>query len=428
MAKRYKGKGSIIAGLDIGSSKISCLIARVIDDEGQFEVVGAGHQASHGVKSGTIIDVDAAEAAIRHTVHAAENMAADSIKGYPLRDVLINLPGVHSASRRMQVDVQISGQDITQNDVNRALSKAHDQVQDKEDNSEIVHTIPADFAIDGNKGIRSPVGMFGQELSVDVHMVTGELNALRNIATCVERSHLDISALCLSSYAAGLSCLVEDEMDLGCTVVDIGGGVTSFAVFQGGKMIHSDAVPLGGLHITSDIARGLTTSLVDAERLKTLYGSAVATMSDESEVIDVPQVGEAAGSNLQTQPHYMPRSLLVGIMQPRMEEIFELVRARLADSPAGINVGRRVVLTGGVSQTQGIKDLAQHVLDKQVRLGAPLRIKSLPDVVSGPAFSATTGLLHYIAERSDEIPSEIVTKVQPGNMWERVQRWLHENW
>ena len=422
MKHLHKPKGALLAALDVGSSKVACFIGRIVDDEGTFEVLGVGHHASKGIKGGVIVDLDAAEAVIRQTVHAAENMAASIMKGYPLREVVVNLPGVQAASHAYTSNVQVAGHEITDNDVRRALAKAQDQVISSE--YELIHTIPMGFRIDGNDGIRDPRGMFGQDMSVDIHMVTGDMGPLQNMATAIERSHLDITALCVSAYSAGLSCLVEDEMDLGCTVIDMGGGVTSFAVFNGGRMIYADAIPVGGIHITNDIAKGLTTSMNDAERLKALYGSAMASNMDESEMIDVPQLGEDARHD----PHHVPRSLLIGIMQPRIEEVFEMVRAKLNDSGLGNAVGRRVVLTGGSSQIHGLKDLAHHVLDKQVRLGKPIRLTGLPDAVSGPAFATTAGLLTYISERSDEMPAEIMAQTEPGSLWERVRFWLRENW
>jgi len=415
-------KGSLLAALDIGSSKIACFIARMTDDNGTFEVLGVGHHASAGVKGGTITDLDRAESAIRQTVHAAENMAADVMKGYPLREVVVNLPGVHATSHGHTADVSVAGHEITDNDIRRALSKAQDQVLSED--YELVHTIPVGFRIDGNEGIVDPRGMFGQNMATDIHIVTGDIGALRNIATCIERSHLDITAFTHAAYAAGLASLVEDEMDLGCTVIDMGAGTTSFAVFQSGNILFSDSIPIGGAHITNDIAKCLTTPIQDAERLKALYGSAIASNSDENELIDVPRLGESETS----EHNHVPRSLLVGIIQPRVEEILELVRARLNDSGLGPALGRRVVLTGGASQLNGIRELAEHVLDKQVRLGKPIRLSGLPDAVSGPGFATVAGLLTYIAEHSHEMPAQIMAQTAPGSFMERAKLWLRENW
>jgi cell division protein FtsA len=181
---------------------------------------------------------------------------------------------------------------------------------------------------------------------------------------------------------------------------------------------------MGGKHVTSDIAKGLTTSISDAERLKVLYGGAIASNMDQNELIDVPRLGE----NERHEPNHVPRSLLVGIIQPRLEEIFEMVRARLNDNGLAATLGRRVVLTGGASQMAGLRDLGQHVLDKQVRLGRPIRLSGLPDAVSGPAFATTAGLLTYMSEHADEMPAEIMAQVEPGSLLERVQFWLRQNW
>lgn len=421
-AYRKKPKGSLLAALDIGSSKIACFIGRIVDDQGTFEIIGVGHRPSRGVKNGTIVDLDEAEAAIRNTVLAAENMAAEVMRSYPLRDVIVNVAGVHVRSHGHRAEVQVNGHEITDNDIRRVLARA--QEREARTDVELIHTIPTFFRIDGQDGIRDPRGMFAEKMQVDINLVTGDLGALRNMASCVERSHLDISSLCVGAYASGLSSLVDDEIDLGCTVIDIGGGVTSFAVFHSGYMIHCDALPIGGRHITNDIAKGLTTSRESAERLKILYGSAIAAQTDESELIDVPKLGEDERSS----PNHVPRAFLIGIIQPRVEEIFEIVRAKLYDSGLGNVVGRRVVLTGGASLTPGIRDLAQHVLDKQVRLGKPIRLTGLPDAVSGPAFSTVAGLLTYAAEHMDEMPSEIMAQARPESIMERARLWLRENW
>lgn len=422
MKQKNTPNGSVIAALDIGTTKIACFIARMSDDDGHFEVVGVGHQASAGIKGGTVIDLDAAEAAIRQTVHAAENMAAGVMKGYPLREVVINVPGVHAQSHHFSADIDVLGQEVTDQDVRRAMARAQEQSLSAE--RDLTHTIPVGYTIDGNHGIRDPRGLIGQSMQVDIHLVTSNAGALRNIAGCIERSHLDIAAMCVSPYAAGLAALVEDEMDLGCTVIDMGGGVTSIAVFLGGNMIYTDAIPVGGHHVTSDIARGLTTSIAQAERLKTLYGSAIASTNDQNELIDVPQIGEDEHAH----PNHVPRSLLVGIIQPRVEEVFELVRTRLEDSGLGPAIGRRVVLTGGASQLPGLRDLGQAVLDKQVRLGRPIRLGGLPEAVCGPAFATTAGLLTYITERSDEMPTQVMMQAAPESLWDRVRLWMRENW
>jgi cell division protein FtsA len=417
-----KPKGTIIAALDIGSSKIACLIGRVIDDQGNVSVIGIGHVASKGVKAGTITDLLAAEESIRQAVHAAETMAVGEMKGYPLRDVVTVVPTMYTTCHKTAVDVAMLGHEVGEGDIRRAIQRA--QKQEHREGHALVHAIAAGYAIDGHRGIEEPRGMAGQRLRVDVNVVSAEAPALTNIARCVERTHLDIEALCVPPYAAGLASLVADEMDLGCTVIDMGGGVTSFAVFREGAMIHTGAIPVGGAHVTNDVARGLNTRAHEAERIKILYGSALTSSTDDSELIDVPQLGEEEES----QPNHVPRSYLVSIIQPRLEEVFEMVRARLDDSGLGASMGRRVVLTGGAAQTPGMRDLAGMILGKQVRLGRPARLKGLADATSGPAFATTAGLLHYVCERSDELPQYGRHETAEGTVFERARRWIRENW
>ncbi len=414
-------ESTLLAALDIGSSKTTCFIGRPSEDHG-FEIVGVGHKASAGIKNGAIIDMDAAEKVIRQTVHAAENMAVDELRGYPLREVIVNVSGMHVRSFGHSVEVDIGGHYITDNDVRRALASA--QQKEEQENLELIHTIPTFFHVDGQDGIRDPRGMHAENFTVDINLVTGDSVALRNMAACVEHSHLDIAALCSGAYASGLSSLVDDEIDLGCTVIDIGAGVTSFAVFHSGFMIYCDAVPMGGQNITNDIAKGLMTSVENAEKIKILYGCALASHTDESEMIDVPKLGE----DERREPNLIPRSYLVGIIQPRVEEILEHVRANLRDCGLDRVIGRRVVITGGGAQLAGIKELSEIVLDKQVRLGKPIRLQGLPDAVSGPAFSTAAGLLTYAADHTEEMPSEIMARARPDSMIERAKLWLKENW
>ena len=415
-------KDGIIASLDVGSAKISCFIARVTDDSGNFEIVGVGHQSAKGMKNGSVTDLNAAEQAIRQTVHAAESMAAKTMKGYPLRDVILAVPAIHTRSQAVDVDVQILGQAVTENDIRRALAKA--QIQTDNHDRETIHTIPVGYTLDGAKGIQDPTNMTGHRLGVDIHMVDGNLAVLKNMATCIERSHLDIVSLCVDSYAAGLATLIEDERILGATVINIGAGTTSFAVFQEDKVLYAGGIGLGAGSITSDIAQGLGCSLADAERFKNLYGNAMATLSDEHEYIDVPTLGGAATG----QDNHVSRAFLISIIQARLEEIFEMIRQSFTDAGLSDQLGQRVVLTGGGSLLPGICDLGGRILDKQVRLGQPVKIRGLPDATNGPAFAVCAGLLTYAATRAHEMPTEIAAHADQGSPWQRFQMWFKENW
>ena len=411
-----KPRSGLVAALDIGTTKICCFIAQ-IEGQGRVRVVGIGHQKSRGLRAGAIVDMDAAEESIRGAVHAAEQMAGDTI-----REVFVNLSSGAPVSQTVAVEVAIAGHEVGDTDLRRVLSQGY-LLNDSNDR-EIIHSIPVSYAIDGSNGIRDPRGMYGERLGVNMHVVSASAGPVRNLKTCVARCHLDLLALVVSPYAAGLSALVEDETDLGVTCIDMGGGSTSISVFFDGEVIYTDCIPVGGQHVTSDIARGLSTPLVHAERMKTLYGSTLATSTDEHDVIDVPQVGE----DEHAIPNHVPKSILVGIIQPRLEETFELVRARLEASGIDRMAGRRVVLTGGASQLQGVRDLAALVLDKQVRLGRPLRIGGLADATAGPAFATCGGLLHYAVTRFSGSTSRARrSHEQPSGVLGRFGMWLREN-
>ncbi|MEM6811154.1 MAG: cell division protein FtsA [Pseudomonadota bacterium] len=423
MTKVYNPKGSIIAALDIGMHKNVCLIARFIDDNGNLEIIGVGHQSTKGIKSGLISSMGDLEQSVRQTVHAAENMAANVMKGYPLRDVILNVSDNQILSDNILVQLELSDAAVEQNDINKALLKAYQQIDQSK--HQLIHSIPYGYNLDGKGEVAQPIGMVAETLDLNIHTITAENKYLSNIIGCIEKSHLDVVALCSSTYASGLSCLVEDEVDLGCILIDMGAGSTSFSIFESGTMIFRGSVPIGGSHVTSDIAKGLNCSAQDAERIKTLYGSSIVTTHDDAELIDVPQLGESEASN---KVNHVPRSLLIGIIQPRLEEIFEMIREQLDQFSQNKSLSRRIILTGGASQLPGMRDLCQMVLDKQVRLGRPIHINNLPDAASGPAFSTAAGLLLYYAHHQHEMPSEIVENAVKDTVWIRFKNWWKENW
>jgi len=414
----------VVAALDVGTTKVCCFIAKI---EGgtdashlPLRIKGIGHQVSYGVKKGTVCDLDLVEDAIRSTVETAEKMA-----GTTLRQVVVNLSAGHPASHTINVRSSIAGKPVTDDDLKRLLLYGRKQYQPE--GRVIVHSVPTEYAIDGNHGIHDPRGMFGDSLSVRMHMVSAAAAPIRNLARCVERCHLELAGQVVTPYASGLACLVEDEASLGAVCVDMGGGTTSFSVFNGGSCVFADVVPIGGQHITNDIARGLSTSVANAERMKTLYGSALATSTDDREMIDVQPVGEEDRES----PNHIPRSLLTRIIQPRLEETFEYVRDRLKDSGVEKVAGKRMVLTGGASQMTGARELGARILDKDVRLARPKRLNGLADAVGGPAFATCAGLLEYavsspteaiIAESNRDSHDEHHT----GHL-AKISRWLKTN-
>ncbi|MDE1901862.1 MAG: cell division protein FtsA [Alphaproteobacteria bacterium] len=392
--------GDVFAALDIGSSKIACLIARA-DSHGPPRVVGIGHHLSEGMKHGNVSNMDALQHAVGQAISSAEQMAGET-----LQRVTINISGAHLLSQTVNIELPLGGRETTDGDLARI--QAQGQALAPEDRQghalELVHALPVSYEIDGQKGIRDPLGMTGETLHAQMHLIAASFGPVRTLATTVGRCHLDVDKMVAAPYASGLACLVEDEMDLGSLVIDMGAGTTSFAVFFDGNIVFADGIAVGGGHITNDIARGLTTSIAQAERLKNLYGNAIPSPMDEREIIDVPLVGEEAPENA----NHLPKSHLIRIIQPRIEETLEMVRARMDKSGFNDVAGRRVVLTGGASQLPGVRELAQRILDKQVRLGRPLRVArpssmssksgaasftGLAESTSGPAFATTAGLL-----------------------------------
>ncbi len=409
------GRNGPIAALDIGTTKVGCFVA--VEETGGLRIKGVGHQVARGMRAGAITNMEMAEDSIRSAVDAAERMAGETI-----REVYVSVTAGQPASQTVEVEMSIGGQEIGDKDLIKTLKEA--QTGYKPENRSVIHALPVGYNVDGNKGIRDPRGMFGDQFGVSMHMVSVLNNHVRNLTTCVERCHLGVAGLVSAPYAAGLASLVQDEMDLGVTVIDLGGGSTSFAVFYDGEMVYNETIPVGGTHVSNDIARGLSTTLANAERMKTLYGSALASSTDEKEIIDVPLIGEAEHQ----VANHVPRSMLVGIIRPRIEEILEIVRDRLLASGFAKVAGRRAVIVGGASQLAGVQELAGRILDKQVRIGKPIRVKSLPDATEGPAFAVAAGLLSFAVKENftDQLGGNLFEKT-PKNRLLRIGNWFKEN-
>ncbi|MBW7837405.1 MAG: cell division protein FtsA [Sphingomonadales bacterium] len=407
-------RDKIIAALDVGSTKVCCFIARLTEDGG-FRVIGIGHQVSTGIKSGVVVDMEETETSIRAAVDTAERMA-----GLAVDSAYVAVTGGDLASEAVTVDVSVAGHEIGQVDMQHALD--HGRAGYDADGRDIIHAMPVAFSVDGAEGVRDPRGLIGDRLSLTMHLVSAAPGPVRNLEACVNRGHLKVAGLVAAPYASGLATLVEDEKALGTIVVDMGGGTTSIAVFLDGALVFTDVVPVGGHHVTNDIARGLLTPIAHAERMKTLYGSALAGPADDREVIDVPQLGEADGDSASR----IPRSMLVGIIRPRIEETFELVRDRLVDSGFDKLAGRRLVLTGGASQLSGVRDLAGRILDKRVRIGQPSGVSGLADLTQGPAFASAVGVLTYATSGPIEAYARLAAREPQGRL-ARVGRWLRDN-
>ncbi|MCX2697787.1 MULTISPECIES: cell division protein FtsA [Ochrobactrum] len=422
-------KVRLLTVLDVGSSKVSCVIARLRPHESgvllpgrthRMEVLGIGHQRSRGVKSGVIIDLDAAEQSIRLAVDAAERMA-----GLTVDSLIVNISAGRLKSETFTASVNLGGHEVEQTDIRRVLAAGAKQALAAE--RHLVHSLPVGYTLDGERGIRDPLGMLGDSLGVDMHVLTADAAPLRNLELCVNRCHLSVEAIVATPYASGLAALVGDEAEMGAACIDMGGGTTTISVFSEGKFIHADAVAIGGSHVTMDVARGFSTRMEDAERLKVMYGSALPSAADDRDLISVPPIGD----DERDVPNQYPRSVLTRIIRARVEETLELVRDRLNQSGLGHIVGKRVVLTGGASQLPGMPEAARRILARNVRIGRPLGIAGLPEAAKGAAFSATVGLLIYpqvagIEERSVKAASSGLMTGTGGRI-QRVSQWLKES-
>ena len=376
-------KNSIIAGLDIGSSKVSCFIAE-LDDFYVPRVLGYGQYASSGMKRGLIVDMDRTETAIREAVRQAEDMAGVEVTG-----VLVALGGVHLRSHMTDGLVVLGNQEITDGDIHKVIDVA--RARQLEGDRQVIHAQPTRYLLDNQSDIRDPRGMTGNRLEADVHIISAASSAIRNVVRCVEKCNLEVQDLVVQPYAGALATLVPDERELGVAMVDMGGGTSDIAIYADGALVFTAVIPVGGQHITADIARGLSTPLAVAERVKTLHGCAMAGAISTDEEIEIQHVGEEKDG----EPAHILKSALAGIIQPRCEEMLEMIRDKIEQSGFESSIGRRVVLTGGTSQLVGVKQLAEVVLDKSVRLARPIGVQGLTDLSGAPQFATPVGLLIY---------------------------------
>lgn len=399
--------------LDVGSTKIACLIGRV-DGDGQLRVLGFGLRQSRGVRAGGITDLDAAEHAIRGAVGDAE-IKAD----HRLRSVTVNLTCGLPESRLFNVQWPVGGRPVTALDIKRVVQEGRSRAFFE--GRETIHVLPLGFSVDETSGVADPRGLHCETLSARLHVVDAASTALRNLDTAMMRCELEMAELVSAPMAAGLAALVEDERQLGATVIDMGGGTTGIAVFSEGQLLHTSQLPVGGGHVTNDVARLLSTPVADAERLKTVYGNAQSSPDDEREILSVPLVGEE-------EHHFakVPRSQLVNVIRPRLEETFEMVRDRLEGAGLAQEGGTRVVLTGGASQLAGVREMAGRILDRQVRLGRPLPLRGFSDQMCGPSFATAAGLLGWASGVGRQLSDIDTSDDRPAGLMGRIVNFMRD--
>ncbi|EHK55951.1 cell division protein FtsA [Allomesorhizobium alhagi] len=422
-------RSGIVTVLDVGSSKVCCVVAKLKPrEEGQLlkgrthqaRVIGIGHQKSQGVKSGVVIDLDRAEHAIRLAVDAAERMA-----GLTVDSLIVNLTAGRLKSKSFSATINLGGHEVDAADIRRVLAAGSKQALKAE--REVVHSLPVAFSLDAERGMRDPRGMVGDTLGVDMHVLTGDAAPLRNLELCINRSHLSVERMVATPYASGLAALVDDELEMGAACIDMGGGTTTISVFADGKFVHGDAIPVGGSHVTMDMAKGLSTRLEDAERLKVMHGSALPGSADDRDLVSIQPIG----SDDSEAPLQIPRSVMTRIIRARIEETLEILRDRLNKSGYGNAVGKRVVLTGGASQLSGLPEAARRILGRNVRIGRPLGVAGLPEAAKGPAFATAVGLLIYPQVASFESAQASgfarLRMTGTGGKFHRMSQWLRDS-
>ncbi|MGE4611372.1 MAG: cell division protein FtsA [Paracoccaceae bacterium] len=426
-------KRGVVAILDIGTSKIACLVLQfapnvnaepsgagdvTVPSMGAFRVIGVGAPQSRGVRFGEIAVMEETIKAIRTSVQRAQKMA-----GVRIDDVIVTFSGGRPRSYGLSGEINVENGEVTERDIGHAMAAC--DVPPYGANRQPIHAMPVSFTLDHTPGLTDPRGQVGTKLAVDMHMLTVNDTVVQNVLHCVKQCDLEVAGLSISSFASGLSSLVENEQELGAACIDLGAGTTGISVFIKKQLIYADAVRLGGDHITNDIRQGLQVDQAVAERIKTLHGGVVATGLDDREMIEVPN----PMAQWENDRRHISRSELIGVMRPRVEEILEEVRERLDASGFEYLPSQQIVLTGGSSQISGIDELATRILGRHCRIGKPLRVMGLPQAATGSGFAAAVGLALHASHPQDECWDFEMPADRIGTRRvRRAMRWFKNNW
>jgi cell division protein FtsA len=382
---------SLIAALDIGSSKVSALIATKEGEDG-LRVLGTGQRESRGVKRGYITDIEASEFAVREAVELAERMS-----GVTIEDVWASYGAGGLTSDVANVEVELGGHQIENSDIEQLLAAGRDAID--RGGKVVLHAHPALYTIDGAQEVQQPIGLHADRLGVDIHVIAADAPPLRNIDYIIRTAHLGVKAIVASPIAAAFACLSEEERELGVALVELGAGVTNVSLHYGGILVGLRSIPLGAKDISDDIAATFGVNRRDAERLKCFYGSAMTSPRDNHELIDANHAGVEEGA----EPVRITRAQLMTVIRHRVEELTNEIDKALKSLGFTGPIGRPVVLTGGGAELKNIADYMQGVLGRTVRIGRPRVLAGLPDAHSGPAFSTLVGLASLAASRSGDI-------------------------
>jgi len=395
-------KSNYIVGLDIGTTKICCIIGEIIDDE-KIDIIGLGQYPSRGLRKGVVVNIDSTVESIKNAVEEAELMA-----GCEIDSVYVGIAGGHINSLNSHGIIAAKGKEISQKDIDRVIeaAKAIAIPLDRE----VIHVLPQEYIVDDQDGIKTPLGMAGVRLEAKVHIVTAAVTSAMNIVKCVNKAGLTVSNIVLEQLASSESILSQDEKELGVAMIDIGGGTSDLAIFYQGSIKHTAVLTIAGAQITNDIAIGLRTPNLEAEKIKHAFGCAYKNLIAESENIEVPSVGGR-------DARIVSRQILGEIIEARTREMFELLDQKVNESGYKEIISSGIVLTGGASSMQGMAELAEDVFQSPVRIGTPFDLGGLLDVANNPMYATCTGLIQYGFKRRKDGP---VRELQGRNLFDKI--------
>ncbi|MDZ7686888.1 MAG: cell division protein FtsA [Gammaproteobacteria bacterium] len=400
----------MIVGLDIGTSKVVCIVGEV-SPEGDVEIVGIGSHPSRGLKKGVVVNIESTVQSIQRAVEEAELMA-----GCQINAVYAGIAGSHIRSLNSHGIVAIRDREVFKPDIDRVIDAA--QAVAIPADQKILHILPQEYVIDAQEGVKEPLGMSGVRLEAKVHLVTCAVNAAQNIEKCIRKCGLEVDDIILEQLASGYAVLTDDEKDLGVCLVDIGGGTTDIAVFTDGAIRHTAVIPIAGDQVTNDIAMALRTPTPNAEEIKIKYACALASLAGENETIKVPSVGDRVDRDLS-------RQALAEVVEPRYDELFTLIQAELRRSGFEDLIAAGIVLTGGTSKMEGVVELAEEIFHMPISIGKPQGVTGLTDIVRNPIYSTAVGLLMYGAKQQCEgmvMPADV--SAGAAGLVGRVKSWF----
>jgi len=404
--------GEIIVGLDIGTTKVAAVVAEVTEEG--LDIIGIGSHPSAGLHKGVVVNIDATCNSITKAIEEAEQMA-----GCDIATVFAGIAGGHISSFNNNGIVAVKNREISNDDVNRVIEQAKAVAIPMD--REVIHAIPQGYVVDGQEGVKNPVGMCGVRLEARVHIITGAVTSAQNIVKCAQRCGLNVADIVLEQIASADSVLYEDEKELGVAMVDIGGGTTDLIIFVDGAIAHTSVISVGGNHLTQDIALGLRTPKSEAERIKQRHGCAMVKMVDPDEIIQVSSVGGRP-------PMEQPREMLTQIIEPRVEEIFTLLHREIIDTGYADLLASGLVITGGATLLEGMPEAAEEITGMPVRRGIPFGFGGMADMIANPIYATGSGLVNYGARLPSETSSIIKVRENKvySKVFSRMSEWFKE--